>query len=141
MAIILANMHPLQRKSLASYIRLLRLFETHLKDYHSVFDNDYYKIQYIIQRERYSNDAYIKVIFTILRNPFWKLLVGENENVKVLLENYSRYFSVTDITIVRPLSLKHGKREKKSVFFQIQPIEERVTFDLFMHESRRRVIE
>lgn len=134
-------MHPLHRKRLASYIRLLRLFETHLKEYHTVFDNDYYKIYYIIQRERYTNDAYVKIIFTILRNPFWKLLVGETENVKVLLENYSRYFSVTDITIVRPLSLKYGKREQKSVLFQIQPIEQRVTFDLFMHESRWRAIE
>ncbi len=92
-------------------------------------------IHYIVQRERYSNDAHIKLTFTILRAEFWKLLIGETENIKTILENYCRYFSVTDITIVRALSLKNKEKDKNSFLYQNLPIEERVSFDIFMHEA------
>lgn len=128
-------MRTLYRKSLGAYIRLLRLFEAHLKEYHKLFDNEYYKIHYIVQRERFTNDAHIKVIFTILRAPFWKLMIGEKDNIKIILENYCRYFSVTDITIVRALNLKNKDKDISSSLYQYQPIEERVTFDIFMYET------
>jgi hypothetical protein len=134
-------MKPSKRKSLEGYIRLFSLFEKHLKEYHKVFDNDFYKITYIVQRERYSNDARIKVILTILRQPLWVLLISESQNLKSLLENYSRYFSVTDITIVRPFNLKPSKKLIKKPLFQPQTIEERVSFELFIKDSEWRPIE
>ena len=89
----------------------------------------------MIQRNRHTNDAEIKLIFIIIRFPFWKLLIGENDNIKTILGNCCRYFSVTDITIVRTMKLQNRGNNKSCLFKQIQPIEERVSFDLFMTEQ------
>jgi hypothetical protein len=134
-------MKPFQRKRMGGYIRLLRLFEAHLKKYHKVFDNDYYKLNYIIQRERYTNDAQLKITLTILEKPFWVQLSNESENLKQILENYCRYFCVSDITIVRPFILSNESKKKNPIIFQSQSIEERVSFDLFVNESIWREIE
>ena len=129
-------MRHMQRRRLESYIRLLRLFEIHLKEYHNLFNNDFYKIFYIIQRNRHTNNAEIKLIFTIIRFPFWKLLIGETDNIKTILENCCRYFSVTDITIVRTMSFQNRGINKSCLLKQMQPIDERVSFDLFMTEKK-----
>jgi hypothetical protein len=127
-------MKPFQRKRMGGYIRLLRLFETHLKEYHKVFNNDYYKLNYIIQREIHTNDAQLKITLTILAKPFWGHLSNESENLKQILENYCRYFCVSDITIVRPFFLSNESKKKSPILFQPQSIEERVSFDLFVNE-------
>lgn len=128
-------MRHMQRRRLESYIKLIRLFESHLKVYHKLFNNDFYTVNYIIQRERYTNEVNIKLIFTILRAPFWKLVIGEQENIRHILENYCRYFSVTDITIVRALILQNKEEAKKSSIFKKLPLEDRVSFDLNAHEE------
>jgi hypothetical protein len=133
-------MRHMQRRRLESYIKLLRLFESHLKVYHKLFNNDFYTVNYIIQRERYTNEVNVKLIFTILRAPFWKLVIGEQENIRNILENYCRYFSVTDITIVRALILQNKDEAKKSSIFQKLPLEDRVSFDLNAHEETWRPI-
>ena len=133
-------MRHMQRRRLESYIKLLRLFESHLKVYHKLFNNDFYTVNYIIQRERYTNEVHVKLIFTILRAPFWKLVIGEQENIRNILENYCRYFSVTDITIVRALILQNKDEAKKSSIFQKLPLEDRVSFDLNAHEGTWRPI-
>ncbi len=133
-------MRHMQRRRLESYVKLLRLFESHLKVYHKLFNNDFYTVNYIIQRERYTNEVNVKLIFTILRAPFWKLVIGEQENIRNILENYCRYFSVTDITIVRALILQNKDEAKKSSIFQKLPLEDRVSFDLNAHEETWRPI-
>lgn len=124
---------------MGGYIRLLRLFETHLREYHKVFDNDYYKISYIIQRERCTDDAEVKITLTILEKTIWMNLSNESDNLKQMLESYSMYFSVSDITIVRPYLLKQGANEKNP--HQIPPIEERVSFNLYVTEVSWREIQ
>jgi hypothetical protein len=129
-------MKPSHRKRLESYIRLLRLFEVELKSYHQVFDNDFYKINYIIKRERFSNDAQLKITLTIIKQSLWMFLKNESDSLKGILENYCRYFSVSDITIVRPLLFQTDGKRNKSLHNHIPPIEERVSFDLYMHEPK-----
>jgi hypothetical protein len=128
-------MKPNHRKRLESYIRLLRLFEIELKSYHQVFDNEFYKIYYIIKRERYSNDVQVKIVLTVIKQSLWMFLKDETESLKRILENYCRYFSVSDITIVRPLLFQTDGKRSKSLHNHIPPIEERVSFDLYMHEK------
>ena len=134
-------MKPNYRKSLEGYIRLLKIFERELKVYHRVFANNCYKINYIIKRERYTNDVEIRIVLTILRQSLWKYLIDEPENLKKILENYCAYFSVTDITIVRPVFFQNRHTITQTSIFIIPPIEERVSFDLFMYESTWRAIQ
>lgn len=135
MACILAIMIPNPRKKLESYIRLLNLFELELKRYHSIFDNNKYRIDYVIKRERFSNDVEIKLIVTILQFQMWRSFTRDPVDLKRILGNYCSYFSVSDFTIVRPIRL-YSQRNTPKTLLSIPPIEERVGFDLFIRETR-----
>ena len=129
MAFILANMKPLKRKNQESYLRLLSLFERELKQYHKVFDNEYYSLHYVLRRKQYTNDIEIRVTMNIIKKPLWLILIEEPYNLKNLLEQYSRYFSVKDVTIVRPFLLSHARKSQNEIV--LPKIEERISFEFF----------
>ena len=122
-------MKPLKRKNQESYVRLLSLFERELKRYHKVFDNDYYSLNYILSREQFTNDVEIRVTMNIIKKPLWLILIDEPYNLKNLLEQYSRYFSVKDVTIVRPFLLSHARKSQNEIV--LPKIEERISFEFF----------
>lgn len=124
-------MKPSKRKKLDSYIKLFTLFERELKLSHKLYDNDYYYFNYIVSREYFSDKAKIKVILTIFRNPLWDIFQGEPYNLRQILESYCRYFSISDITIVKPYNFLIGERKSNPVMSGIAKIEDRVSFECF----------
>ena len=122
-------MKPLKRKNQESYVRLLSLFERELKRYHKVFDNEYYSLHYVLRRKQYTNDIEIRVTMNIIKKPLWLILIEEPYNLKNLLEQYSRYFSVKDVTIVRPFLLSHARKSQNEIV--LPKIEERISFEFF----------
>jgi hypothetical protein len=132
-------MKPNFQQKLKSYIRLLKLFEQDLKKYHQLFENDDYKIEYIVRRDRYSNEIEFILVVSIFKVRLWREITRENNTVRKSLENYCRYFSITKYSVVRPLKLK-SSRHKELPTTNIPPIEERVGFDLYMRESRWYVV-
>ena len=123
-----------KRKSQKSYVRLFSLFERDLKKYHKVFDNHNYSLHYIVSNHQFSNDADIKVIMHIIGRPLWLYFIHEPFKIKRLLELYSRYFSVKDVSIVRPY--KYDRITKFPVAnIEIPKIEDRVSFEFFRDSS------
>jgi len=132
-------MKPYKQKSPEAYIRLLNLFERELKKYHTIFDNDSYQINYVLSRKKYTNDCEIKVVFSIQRTSIFRKLIKESQNLKRLLETYCRYFSVSDILIVRPYTQKRGKLNGNEII--TNPIEERLSFEMYREpETWREII-
>jgi hypothetical protein len=132
-------MKPHKQKSPEAYIRLLNLFERELKKYHTIFDNDSYQINYVLSRKKYTNDCEIKVVFSIQRTSIFRKLIKESQNLKRLLETYCRYFSVSDILIVRPYTQKRGKLNGDEII--TTPIEERLSFEMYKEpETWREII-
>jgi hypothetical protein len=122
-------MKPYKQKSPEAYIRLLNLFERELKKYHTIFENNSYQINYVLSRKKYTNDCEIKVVFSIQRTTIFRKLINESQNLKRLLETYCRYFSVSDILIVRPYRQKRGKSTGDEI--TTIPIEERLTIEMY----------
>jgi len=132
-------MKPNFQQKLEAYTRILKLFEYELKKYHQLFDNDDYKIEYIVRRDRYSYEIEFILVITIFKVRLWREITRENDKVRKSLENYCRYFSITNYSVVRPLKLK-SSRNKEMPPINIPPLEERVGFDLNMRESRWYVV-
>ena len=130
LVLILANMKLYKRKNQESYIKLLVLFETELKMYNKIFDNKNYSLKYIVSRNQFSNSAEIRIIMSIIKKPLWILFVYDPYNLKSILESYCNYFSVKDITIVRPLNFE-GSNKISTIIIPTPPIEERVSFEFF----------
>ena len=131
-------MKPLKRKNQESYVRLLSLFERELKRYHKVFDNEYYSLHYVLRRKQYTNDIEIRVTMNIIKKPLWLILIEEPYNLKNLLEQYSRYFSVKDVTIVRPFLLSHARKSQNEIV--LPKIEERISFEFFRNNLSWRTL-
>ena len=131
-------MRLLKRKNHESYVRLLSLFERELKRYHKVFDNDYYSLNYILSREQFTNDVEIRVTMNVIKKPLWLILIDEPYNLKNLLEQYSRYFSVKDVTIVRPFLLSHARKSQNEIV--LPKIEERISFEFFRNNLSWRTL-
>ena len=131
-------MKPLKRKNQESYVRLLSLFERELKRYHKVFDNEYYSLHYVLRRKQYTNDIEIRVTMNIIKKPLWLILIDEPYNLKNLLEQYSRYFSVKDVTIVRPFLLSHARKSQNEIV--LPKIEERISFEFFRNNLSWRTL-
>ena len=131
-------MRLLKRKNHESYVRLLSLFERELKRYHKVFDNEYYLLHYVLSREQFTNDVEIRVTMNIIKKPLWLILIDEPYNLKNLLEQYSRYFSVKDVTIVRPFLLSHTRKSQNEIV--LPKIEERISFEFFRNNLSWRTL-
>lgn len=122
-------MKPYKRKSPEAYVRLLTLFERELKKYHPVFDGNSYQLNYVISRKKFTNDSEIKVVYSIFKTTIFRGLLKESQNLKRLLENYCRYFSVSEILIVRPYNRKREKSSEDEISHT--PIEERLSFEMY----------
>jgi hypothetical protein len=120
-------MKPFKRKKDEGYTRVLGLFENELKVYHPAFANESYRINYLIRRENHTNQADIKIIFTILDSGFLKKPFSEPNNLKDLLERFCRYFTISEVLIVRPI-LKNTTLVRK--FKNVSSISERAYFEL-----------
>lgn len=131
-------MRLLKRKNQESYVRLLSLFERELKRYHKVFDNEYYSLHYVLSREQFTNDVEIRVTMNVIKKPLWLILIDEPYNLKNLLEQYSRYFSVKDVTIVRPFLLSHARKSQNEIV--LPKIEERISFEFFRNNLSWRTL-
>ena len=121
-------MKPFKRRSYDAYLRLVSLFEKELKNYHPIFQKDYYSIHYIISREQYTNDSDVTILFKIQRKVLWFELRKEPKNLKEILESYSKYFSITKVIISKPYEFNKRNDLSRNL---IVPIQERVSFELF----------
>lgn len=134
-------MKPFSKKCLSSYIKLINLFEKELKVYHNIFLSDYYYLNYTIQREQYTNDINIRIVMVMMRNPIWKDLQNEPDNLKMLLERFCRYFSVTDVSIVRHyLSFFSPRTRNLQNEYSVPKLEERINFEVFVKNREYRPI-
>jgi hypothetical protein len=119
-----------KRKNQESYIKLLVLFENELKRYHKIFDNENYTLNYIVSRDQCSDSVELKVTLSISKKPLWILFIYDPNILKSILESYCNYFSVKEVTIVRPFNFG-GSNKTSSDINTAPPIEERVSFEFF----------
>ena len=124
-----------KRKEQESYLKLLLLFETELKRYNKIFDNEYYSLNYIVSRDQFSNSAEIRVTISITKKPLWILFIHDPRILKSLLESYCNYFSIKDLTIVRSFNFGGSNKISTTVAKPNPPIEERVSFEFFKNSS------
>jgi hypothetical protein len=122
-------MRPNKKLNPETCIKLLLLFERQLKKYNSIFDNDFYQLNYVISRKRFPGDIEIKIIFSIVRHKIFRSQLNESESLKQLLESYCSYFSITDILIVKPFNIKKNKPISNG--FNSTPIEERLSIEIY----------
>jgi hypothetical protein len=132
-------MKPFIRKKVTSYLRILALFERELKNYHPSFSKDDYYLNYILYREpfTFTNDIQIKVMMVLMRRPTWGEMKNDSENLKKNLEKFSRYFSVSDVSVVRQCRTffsSSGKQDTNT--HQTTNIEDRVVIQLSMPNER-----
>ncbi len=115
-------------KSQEAYLRLVNTFEKELKNYHSIFQKDYYTIHYIVSREQYTNIIEVTILFKIQRKVLWFELRREPRNLKELVESFAKYFSFSKVIIVKPYSFVRHDDKIKNI---IPPLQDRVSFELF----------
>ena len=114
------------------YIRLFTIFETELKKYNKVFEKEDYTITYVIGKTILSKDYDIGVTLSIMKNPLWSRFFDEPRNLKQLFQLYCNYFSIKDITIVRPF--KRVYRDAVSAQ-KVLLLEDRIYFEFFKHQE------
>jgi hypothetical protein len=119
-------------KGKEKYIRLFSIFESELVKYNKVFEKEDYVLTYVIGKTLLSKDYDIGVTLSIMKNPLWTRHFDEPRNLKQLFQSYCNYFSINDIKIVRPL--KRVYREASDPIQKI-PLEERISFEFFKHQS------
>jgi len=120
-----------QEKRNEAIIRIFSLFERELKNYHPVFQNNSYMLNYFVSRTIKPNVLNISVIMTILRSTAWRKGISEPSDVKKELESFSRYFSVDRVMVVRPGLAKEKIEENEMSPNQTTPISQRVFFEMF----------
>jgi len=133
--VILANMKLYKRKDQESYIKLLLLFEMELKKYNKIFDNENYSLSYIVSRDEFSSSAEIRVTMSITKKPLWIIFIYDPRILKRILESYCNYFTVKDVTLVRPFNFG-GSNKISTATNPNLPIEERVLFEFFRNSSK-----
>ena len=114
------------------FTRLFSIYEKGLVNYHQVFREANYSIEYIVRKKRLSRDYNIQIVLSIKKNPLWRLFFNDPRSVKQLIEDYSAYFSITNVRILRPL--KRYKINEEPTF-TLSPIEERIYFEYYSELS------
>jgi len=102
---------------------LFSIYEKGLINYHQVFQDANYNLEFIVRRKRLSREFQIQVVLSIFKNPLWRMIFNEPRNIQQLIKDYSAYFSITDVRILRPL--KRYKINEELAFVR-KPIEERI---------------
>lgn len=110
--------------------RVLELFEKTLKSYHSIFDNEYYQLQYVISFEENSDTYNIRLYFIILKNKIRKIIHEEKIDLKELLSSCCDYFSIGDHHIILPYLHNYDIIGSKLVDNNTK-LSERVFLDLY----------
>jgi hypothetical protein len=125
-------MKPFNKKTIHSYIRLLNMFERELKSHHFIFSGDFYYLNYYLKQNSFNNDVKVKIVMVLMQDPNWKEMKKEPDNMKVLLERYSRCFSITDVSIARNYLCFQSPRNKKIEYPTPSPnIEDRVFVEAY----------
>jgi len=114
------------------FTRLFSIYEKGLINYHQVFRESNYSIEYIVRKKRLSREYQIQIVLSIKKNPLWRLFFNEPRSIKQIIADYSAYFSITDIRILRPLK-RYKMNEETS--FVLMPLEERIYFEYFSEIS------
>jgi hypothetical protein len=114
------------------YYRLFTIFEMGLKSYSKIFEKEDYQITYVISKTLLSKDFEVSVTLSIRKNPLWARYFDEPRNLKILLQSYCNYFSITEIRIVRPF--KRFERNVVTPHISI-PLEDRIFFEFFKNQS------
>lgn len=114
------------------FTRLFSTYERELINYHQIFQNTNYSIEYIVRKKRLSPDYQIQIVLSIQKNPLWRLFFNNPRTIKQIVEDYSAYFSITNVRILRPL--KRYKINEETAFVH-KPIEERIFFEYFSQIS------
>jgi hypothetical protein len=134
-------MKPYKKKSPESYVRFLKIFERELRNYDEAFDNEFYQLNYTLTRVSHTNMMKIKVVLSVYRNVIWRKLSERGINLKELLESYCFYFNVDEVVVVRPFAIPMGTiRNSSNLSEMSSPIEQRVSFEMFLRESEWRLI-
>ena len=114
------------------YIRLFTIYEKGLKKYHRVFKEPNYSLEFIVRKKRCSYDYEIQVIISITKNPLWRVYFNNPREIKEILTDFSAFFSIKEIRILRPLQKVRNYLESPISF---KPIEERIFFESFSEVS------
>jgi len=111
-----------------NFTRLFTIYEKGLINYHQVFQDANYNLEFIVRRKRLTQECQIQVVLSIKRNPLWRMIFNEPRNIQQLIKDYSAYFPINDVRILRPL-----KRYKinEEITFVRKPIEERIYFEYY----------
>ena len=114
------------------YIRLFTIYEKGLKKYHRVFKEPNYSLEFIVRKRRCSYDYEIQVIISITKNPLWRIYFNKPREINEILTDYSAFFSISDIRILRPLQKVRNCLDAPITF---KPTEERIFFETFSEIS------
>lgn len=114
------------------YTQLFSIYEKGLISYHQVFRDANFSIEYIVRKKRLSREQKIQIVLSIKKNPLWRLFFNEPRSVKQLIEDYSAYFSITDVRVLHPF--KRYKINEETTFTR-KPIEERIYFEYISEPS------
>lgn len=114
------------------YYRLFTIFEMGLKSYSKIFEKEDYILTYVVSKTSLSKDYEVSVTLSISKNPLWGRYFDEPRNLKSLLQSYCNYFSIKDITIVRPF--KRFERNTASSLNTL-PLEDRIFFEFYKHQN------
>ena len=114
------------------YIRLFTIYEKGLKKYHQVFREPNYSLEFIVMKKRCSYDYEIQVIISITKNPLWRIYFDKPREINEILADYSAFFSIKNIRVLRPLQ---KVRNYLNAPISFKPIEERIFFETFRDVS------
>jgi hypothetical protein len=117
----LAMMKQEQSKRNENLIRMLSIFEHHLKGYNEYFNNDNYCLTYKVRRSFFSEIEEINVTMILKNNHHFFQSLTKSISTCESLKMYCRYFSIDKIEIVKPYNKKIQSVDLKS----------RITFEIF----------
>jgi hypothetical protein len=108
------------------FIHLFSIYEKGLINYHPCFQSSDFSVEYIIKKKSFPHQYHIQIVLSICRRFKIGLLVNDTRSVKQLIVDYSNYFSITDVRILRLMKKKNHTEESKSIK---KPIVERIYFE------------
>ena len=86
-----------------------------------------------MRKKRCSYDYEIQVIISITKNPLWRVYFNNPREIKEILTDFSAFFSIKEIRILRPLQKVRNYLDAPIL---LKPIEERIFFESFSDISK-----